>query len=203
MSVLGREDILSYLKRAKISERLIITPILDLSQVGASSVDVRLGNEFIITRRGGLPSIDPAKEASIYHEYQTKRHVNFKEKFYLHPNELILASTLEYVRLPRDLTAYVTSRSSWGRVGLVIATAVAIAPGFTGCITLELVNLGEVPLVLYPGARIAQVVIEECKGGSQYTGKYSCYTGPQYANVFEDHDMRYFSAGGGDKSLDN
>lgn len=193
MSVLGKEEIISYLNRKNISERLIITPILESSQVDGSSIDVRLGNEFIVTRRGGLSSIDPATEASTYHEYQTKRHVNFKEKFYLHPNELILAGTLEYVRLPKDLSAYVTSRSSWGRVGLVIATAVAIAPGFTGCVTLELVNLGEVPLVLYPGARVAQLVIEECKGGNQYSGKYSCHTGPQYANVFEDKDMRYFA----------
>jgi len=193
MSVLGSQEIKGFLNRDDIAERLVITPLLDSNQVGASSVDVRLGNEFIVTRRGGLPSIDPTNEASVYHQYQTKRHVNFKEKFYLHPNELVLASTLEYIRLPKDLTAYVTSRSSWGRVGLVIATAVAIAPGFTGCITLELVNLGEVPLILYPGARIAQLVIEECKGGSQYTGKYSCHTGPQYANVFNDKDMAYFA----------
>ncbi len=193
MSVLGKEGIREYLRKKKLSDRLVITPLLDHDlQVGDSSIDLRLGNDFIVTRKGNLPFVSPRQDSAglAHYHYQAKHHINFGDKFYLHPQELVLAGTLEYLRLPNKLSGFVTSRSKWGRVGLVIATAVAIAPGFAGSITLELINLGEVPLELYPGIRVAQLVLEECTGASEYTGELSCYTGPQFGNVATDADIR-------------
>ncbi len=83
---------------------------------------------------------------------------------------MALASTLEYVRMPNDLSASVTSRSKWGRLGLVIATATAVHPGFTSVVTLELVNHGGVPLVLYPGLMVAQLILFETRGAVPYVG---------------------------------
>lgn len=73
----------------------------------------------------------------------------------------MLAQTLEYIRLPSDLMAYVVGRSTWGRLGLIVATAVGIRPRFAGNLTFELRNLGETPLRLYPGQTIAQLFLHK------------------------------------------
>jgi dCTP deaminase len=148
-----------------------------------------LGNDFIVTRRGNLATLDPAKEDALEHRYQTKHFVNFRECFYLHPNELVLAGTLEHFRLPVDVAATVTSRSQWGRAGLVIATATAVHPGFCGTLTLELLNLGEVPLVLYPGTSVAQIVLYQCVGGVPYEGDMAHKPGAHFGGLAKDSKM--------------
>jgi len=86
-------------------------------------------------------------------------YVPFGESFVLHPKSFVLGSTLEWIRLPANRGGYVTARSSWGRYGLIIATATGIHPGFSGCLTLELANVGEIPIVIKPGTTIAQLFI--------------------------------------------
>ncbi len=179
MTILGKGEIISALSRHHAHERLIVTPLLDQNQIGQASIDVRLGHEFIVTRRGNLPLIDPADRQLLGRRFLAKHHVNRGDKFYLHPHELVLAATLEYVRLPLDIAGTVTTRSSWGRTGLVIATACAVHPGFTGTITLELVNLGEAPLVLYPGLLIAQLILSKCSGAEAYSGRFAYRTDPR------------------------
>jgi dCTP deaminase len=88
-------------------------------------------------------------------------HVRFGQDFILHPRSFVLGVTLEWFRLPSDLGGYVTGRSSWGRRGLVIATATGIHPGFTGCLTLELANLGDLPIAIRPGMRIGQLFLHD------------------------------------------
>lgn len=193
MSILGRQRILEIMKHRELKHRLVVTPILDSRQVGEGSIDIRLGNEFIVVRRGNLPLIDPAENVRERRAH-TKHFANFGRPFYLHPNELVLASSLEYVRLPANVSAYVTSRSRWGRVGLVIATATAVHPGFTGCITLELVNHGEVPLALYPGSSVAQLVLSEIAGAGLYSGHFAVRTGPLLGGVSKDDvDLEFWT----------
>ena len=189
MSVIGHDNLLRLLARENIEKRLIITPLLDRNlQINGASIDIRLGNDFIVTRRGNLPMLDPALQAAPEHRYQTKHFVNFREPFYLHPHELVLAGTLEHFLLPVDVAASVTSRSRWGRAGLVIATATAVHPGFCGTITLELLNLGEVPLALYPGTAVAQIVFFECIGGTVYEGDMAHKTGAHFASLSQDRN---------------
>ena len=95
----------------------------------------------------------------------------------IHPHQLILACTLEYLRLPRDLMAYVIGRSTWGRLGLIVATAVGIQPSFAGTLTLELRNLGEAPLSLYPGQAIAQLFFHSVSGAEAADQGVSQYSG--------------------------
>ena len=139
-----------------------VTPILDPDQIGDGSVDLRLGPDFIVTRRAtALPLFDPARVDEIagrVRDFQEYVRRPLGTAFYLHPGEFAIARTLEYVKLPCALHAQVLGRSSWGRLGLVIATATVIQPEFKGTITLELANVGTVPIVLYVGARIAQLV---------------------------------------------
>lgn len=186
MSVLGRSEIKKFMELSRLEDCLIVSPLLEPSQIGPGSIDIRLGNDFVVTRKGQLPSIDPARKGRWLSQYQNHHRVNIRQQFVLHPHQLVLASTLEYVKLPRTLAASVTSRSKWGRAGLVIATATAIHPGFGGTITLELVNVGEVPLILYPGLRVAQIVLFNCEGGDDYKGSFSGQTDPNFHTVEAD-----------------
>lgn len=190
------------------TDPLVITPLLDEEQVGAASIDVRIGHQFIVLQRPAVTHIDPTNMNELehnLHQTQRKLRVALNERFIIHPGQLVLAATLEYVAMPRDLAATVEGRSSWGRLGLIIATACSVAPGFKGCITLELVNDGEVPLVLYPGMRIAQLVFHKTEKEADYRrpsnltqmsnnraethAKYDCPTGPQFSRIHEDAEM--------------
>ncbi|MCX6829593.1 MAG: dCTP deaminase [candidate division Zixibacteria bacterium] len=190
--VLNTKEILARLCDKDPHRRLIITPLLEKSQVADGAVDIRLSTEFIVTRRTEFPSLDvkdAAEHAKNAWRYQTWQRINFGEKMVLHPNELVLASTFEYICLPNDIFAYVLSRSSWGRLGLVVATATAINPGYKGCLTLEMVNLGRVPLVLYPGLPVAQLILHLASPG-EFNAPYDCPTGPEPSNVYSNEKKR-------------
>jgi dCTP deaminase len=182
MSVLTKKVILSELEKGKHGKGLIITP-LEEGQIGASSVDLHLGNEFIIFRKASLPSVDIKKVEELsknIHKYQEKVRLSISDKFILHPNQLVLGTTQEYIALPSDITAIICGRSTWGRTGLMIATATQIAPIFKGCVTLELVNEGEIPLVLYTGLRVAQLLLYRTEGACSSKSRYQFQTGPEF-----------------------
>ncbi len=142
-------------------EGLVVTPILDPSQIGKASIDVRLGPDIIVSRRAtGATSFDPAdgqafREALRQRQAYVRRGIG--DPFHLQPGEFVIARTLEYVQLPAGVRAQALGRSSWGRLGLVVATATLVQPGFRGTITLELTNLGNTPMVLSVGLPIAQL----------------------------------------------
>jgi len=149
---------------------LIITPHPDfktLKNSGSASVDIRLGCWFLACRtsRAGVFNVyenqsDAPREAKLTKSY----YVPFGDGFVLHPGAFVLAVTMEWIRLPHDLAAYVIGRSSWGRHGLIIATATGVHPGFTGCLTLELSNVGEVPITIKPGTTVCQIFIHQVLG---------------------------------------
>lgn len=158
MSLLLREQLTSAMAEPSLSKRLVVTPLLDPGQVGPGSIDLRLGTEFIEPDRRTRGIIDPyAPENLSASDRET--YVPLGERLVLHPGQFVLGATLEFVRLPANLGAQVLSRSSWGRLGLLVATAVAVQPGFAGCLTLELVNAGNVPISLRPGLRVAQLQV--------------------------------------------
>jgi dCTP deaminase len=165
MSVLTKQEILRSLE----SGRLVITPLLSPKQIGLASVDLRIGTTALLARASDLSHIDPKTIA----EYQKKPFeseqrarrklervsIPFHSQLTLHTGGVVLVSTYEWIRLPADLAGVVTARSSWAREGLSIATATFINPCYSGIITLELSNLGQVPIVLYPGLRVAQIAL--------------------------------------------
>ncbi|WP_353865167.1 dCTP deaminase [Svornostia abyssi] len=171
-----------------LADRLVVTPLLAEDQIGPASVDVRLGSEFLLLRRTRGPGLDPGKhdQASV-EDLQERVVVPLGDKLWLHPQHFVLAATFEYVRLPTDLGAYVVARSSWGRLGLVVATAILVQPGFAGCLTLELVNEGDSPIALYPGLRVAQLAFHTLETASPQPyhadGKYRAPTRPQASRV--------------------
>lgn len=202
MSVLSKKPLWDRIHRSE--DPLAISPLLDPAQVQAASIDVRIGHQFIILHRAAVSHIDPSEAAllskSLYRTQQKVR-VQTKQPFVIHPRQLVLAATLEYISMPRDLAAMVEGRSSWGRLGLIIATACSVAPGFKGCITLELVNDGEVPIVLRPGMRIAQLVFFDADKEADYRdagtkasggNKYDCPTGPEFSKIHRDKETAFW-----------
>jgi dCTP deaminase len=161
------------------TDPLVITPrpkLDNFKNSGAASIDLRLGCWFALLKHARAPMLDVGSTVTenLTAEALTKLHyVRFGDKFVLHPRDFVLGSTLEWLRLPKNLAGYVTSRSSWGRRGLIIATATGVHPGFTGCLTLELFNSGEIPIALYPGMAISQFFIHTVETNSDKADRSS------------------------------
>lgn len=193
MSILSSSELTARLF-SKNDDRLIVTPLLPDFASGAS-VDLRLGNTFIVFVRNRTASFDPLEENQDPRQVQRSMQLAWGDTFVLHPAELVLAATLEYMVLPSDLSAQVLSRSSYGRLGLLSATAIQVHPHFHGCLTLELVNLGTVPLLLTPGERIAQLVVTRTTAtDAPQPSKYHCPIGPEFSKVRRDDEaliLRY------------
>ena len=150
--------------------RLAIVPRPDLASIrkrAGTSIDLRLGRWFRSFKqsksshaklwRNDLAVSETDNKAG---PLRTNEHfVRFGDEFILHPGRFVLGATMEWLRLPRVLSGYVTGKSSLGRHGLVIETAAGLHPGFSGCLTLELANVGEVPLAISPGMEICQIFL--------------------------------------------
>jgi len=148
-------------------DSLYVAPVPDIEGIknsGSASLDLRLGVWFTSLRHARQSVLDvDSSERRI-----TKSHyVRFGDQYYLHPRNFVLGITLEWLRFPSKLAGYVIGKSSWGRRGLVIATATGVHPGFTGCLTLELCNVGEIPIELKPGSRICQLFVHTVQPSSR------------------------------------
>ena len=167
-------------------ERPLITPVLDWSaqaKPGQAAIDLRLGQRFTVPRRTKLQALDALSEtrSADLARYNDRHYVWMGDFFVLHPRQFVLGETLEWLHLPSSIAAFVTSRSSWGRDGLVIATATGIHPGYSGVLTLELTNVAEIPILLYPGIAVAQLFLFEVLGGKQdelTPSSFNLSTGP-------------------------
>jgi dCTP deaminase len=199
--ILNQKQIIDRMGILDYSKKLMITPLLSHDQIGPTSVDIRLGSSLIIPRRTYVESQDvtnPEKIKMIEKRRYDRVRLKYHNKFVLHPNEIILASTFEYIVLPGDIFCTVASRSSWGRLGLIIATAAAVHPGFKGCLTLELANLSESPIALYPGLSVGQLIFHEVNiAGKEsiYAGRYYCPTEaglPAFFTRSADKEMTFW-----------
>jgi dCTP deaminase len=196
VSTLTRKEIDKRL-RSPFGSRLIVSPILSPRQIGDTSIDLRIGNQFVVFRRHTQGHIKPFETSRIeLHRFQERRVVRFGTKFVLHPGVLALAATFEYVQLPSNLEGQVEGRSSWARLGLQIAVATCVEPGFSGVITFELSNVGNMPIEIHPGVRIAQLILRTTasKVNRPYRGarKYKFPIGPQFSRLSEDEDAKAF-----------
>lgn len=141
---------------AAIAEgRLGIEPY-DPGLVQPSSIDVRLDRFFRVFNNSRYTHIDPAEQQD---DLTTLVEPDGDDPFVLHPGEFVLGSTLEVISLPDDLAARLEGKSSLGRLGLLThSTAGFVDPGFSGHITLELSNVANLPITLWPGIDRKSVV---------------------------------------------
>lgn len=194
--VLSELEILHYL----LTKDLIISPITNgKEQIGNSSVDIRLGSTFKylkVVKQTHFDIMDLNKLKNQIEDYSEDIILQPLEPFILHPKDFVLGSTLEYLKLPKFLTARLEGRSTWGRVGLQVhSTAGLIDPGFEGSLTFELHNLGKLPLPLFPGTRIGQLVfynIKESRGSykNKEGSKFHSQLGPKNSSFFNDYDYQ-------------
>lgn len=175
--VLSDVDIKRYMERGKIR----ITPQLPPEQYGSCSVDFRLGAEFSVFEHSRHPYIDLREKVAIQEIMRTVT-VNPGEPFVLQPHEFVLAITEEMLELDDDVLGRLEGRSSLGRIGIIVhGTAGLFDPGWRGKATLELSNLGRMPVALYPGMRICSFTFEQVstpvsvpyykKPGNKYAGQ--------------------------------
>jgi dCTP deaminase len=177
--VLSDKDIRRYLDLGKIR----ISPELPSDQFGSCSVDFRLGSEFSVFEHSRFPYIDLREKGAVQDIMRT---VIMKpgEPFIMQPREFALAITEETLELDDDVLGRLEGRSSLGRIGIIVhGTAGLFDPGWRGKATLELSNLGRLPVALYPGMRICSFTFEQLsspvsvpyykKHGNKYAGQTS------------------------------
>lgn len=196
MSVLSSGQIIDRLFRSdpRDPERIFIVPTPKHKDIKDASVDLMLGNYFIVTKTAKFSTLAArgknTKKAIA--SYQERVFVPFNEELVLHPGTFVLGATWQYISLPKNIYAQVFARSTWGRAGLTVATAVSVHPGFCGCLTLELVNNGNAPVTLYPGSRLAQIVFMKVDsidkdvpiGQSKYCGMIE----PSFSKLYDEFD---------------
>ena len=181
------------IKKALASGKVKITPKPDFAtQLGSCMIDLQLGNVFRVFNHSKTPYLDP-QDPKTLKDATAEVIMAHGEPFILHPGEFVLAMTREYIEMPDDLTGRLEGRSSIGRMGVVIhSTAANIECGFRGNITLELANMGRIPVMLYAGMRICSISFEELTSAAEvpyYKKKSAKYVGqkaPQASKISSD-----------------
>ena len=181
--------------RRLLDEGRIELDPFDESLIQPSSVDVRVDRFFRVFHNNRYPFIDVKQEQE---ELTELVEVQGDQPFVLHPGEFVLGSTLERVKLPDDLVARLEGKSSLGRLGLLIhSTAGFIDPGWNGHVTLELSNVANLPVTIYPEMKIGQLSFVQLTepaavpyGAGGLGSKYQGQRGPtpsRYWKNFEEN----------------
>jgi dCTP deaminase len=170
---------------------LFITPManaVELQRDGAGSIDLRLGTWFETLRQARMGHLSVKNESEQHAQLAKSVYVPFGGSYYLHPGSFVLSITLEWLRIPSCLAAYVIGKSSWGRRGLIIATATGVHPGFTGSLTLELSNVGELPVEILPGMPICQLFFHRSPNASKLVNpsQFAARRKPTIGNIALD-----------------
>jgi dCTP deaminase len=176
------------LRKELESGQLRIEPF-DANMLQPSSIDIRLDRYFRVFDNTRYTHIDPQLRQD---ELTTLVEAGGDEPFVLHPGEFVLGSTFEAVTLPDDLAGRLEGKSSLGRLGLLThSTAGFIDPGFSGHITLELSNVANLPITLWPGMKIGQLCLfqltspaEHPYGSQQAGSRYQGQRGPTPSRAY-------------------
>src|SRR5271169_5331444 len=169
--------------RKMIAEKSIVVEPIEPYQVQPASIDLRLGRHFLKIDENTLESLTLDTELP-YIQIE-------KDEIIIPPHSFLLATTVETIRIPANVTAFVEGRSSIGRIGLFIQNAGWVDPGFAGQITLELYNANSLPIRLESGRRICQLVF--CRmdrpSDAPYQGKYQGQRNATGSQVFKDTEV--------------
>lgn len=149
------------------SKKLSFSPALDIFQLRPHAVDLRLGYTFLIPKSWKITS--KGREALTIDHFDKKRPQYFDaieleqgQYFELLPGEYIIVSTLEKIKMPKDVMAVLYPRSSVNRRGLAVDLTGIIDCGYEGQLAIPVRNNTDHQVIkLYPGERFCQVVFEE------------------------------------------
>lgn len=172
------------------SKKLLIFPF-DPQLIQPSSYNLRLANKFRIFKNAQQAFLDVREPVADFMEEIT---IKDDQPIIIHPREFILGETVEYFEIPNDLVGRLEGKSSLGRLGIIIhSTAGYVDPGFRGTLTLEISNLANIPIKLYPKMKIAQMSFHymstpaETPYGSKVLGsKYQGQKGPTESKIFKE-----------------
>lgn len=181
--ILSDRDIRRYMKEGKIK----ISPCNVKEQLKTIGVDLRLGDTFKIFKITHKSHVDLAEEN--YEPDTETVQVKNGKGFVLHPDEFVLGITKEHVELPNNLMAHIDGRSSLGRLGIgVHSTAGHVDPGYKGRLTLEISNIGKLPISLNPGMRFCCLIFETLSSPAEkaYRGKYYGTKLPQTSKIGQE-----------------
>src|ERR687894_211373 len=180
------------IRRLLENGRIGIEPF-DEGLVQPSSVDVRVDRFFRVFRNSRYPFIDVKEPMEDLTELVE---IEGDEPFILHPGEFVLGSTLERVTLPDDLVARLGGKSSLGRLRLLIHSTTGFSdPGWDGHVTLELSNVANLPITIYPGMKIGQLsfvqlseAAERPYGADKLGSKYQGQRGPTPSRYWKNFE---------------
>ena len=184
--MLSDVDIKSSIKNKDIE----ISPLIE-EFIQPSSVDLRVGADFRVFENHKYSHIDPKAKQD---DLTTLVTSSIEEPFVVHPGEFVLGTTFEKVSLSNKVVARLEGKSSLGRIGLLIhSTAGFVDPGFTGYLTLELSNVANLPIKIYPEMKIGQISFyylnspsESKYGSGNYGSKYQGQEGPTPSRSHND-----------------
>lgn len=152
--ILSDRDIKKIIRDGK----LIFEPKLNTDQIGPASIDLKLGSELKVFHIAKQSLLDPKKELPV--DLMETHKIKKGERFILHPNNFVLASTKEYMKVPDNIVLRAEGKSSLARMGILVHTAGFVDPGFEGTLTLEISNQSNLAVALYPDMYICQVAVE-------------------------------------------
>ena len=187
--ILSDRDIKKIIK----NKQLIFKPKLNKNQIGPASIDLKLGpifKKFNISKQCILDT----KKKLPDKDFIITQKVKPKEPFILHPNDFVLASTKEYIKVPDNIILKVEGKSTLARMGILVHTAGFVDPGFEGTLTLEISNQSNLPVALYADMHICQIAVEyltssaEIPYNKRKKSLYSKSRGPKIAktnNLFD------------------
>lgn len=189
MAVLSKQQILERLHlEVNNPSGLVITPQIGGSELfDADSVDLRLGCHFLIQKGLKQPFYCPDKtSATSLHD---RVHVPLGEYLVLPAHQTVLGATLEFIKLPFDVSGEILTKSSVARTFIVVETAPWIHPEYRGCLTLEIANVSNTPVLLYPGRLIGQLILLKVERKEEDREKLKAtYFGPVYPEAPAFHN---------------
>lgn len=169
-------------------QSLVITPLLRRKQIfsplaDSDSIDLRLGSHFLLPQIPPLPYTYPSENSARWSHVRVQ--ISFGSYLVVPAHETVLGATLEFIKLPPDLSGEILTKSSVARTFIVIETAPWIHPSYRGCLTLEIANASNTPLILYPGRLIGQLILLEHAGEKQ-RAKETTLSGSYLAPVYPE-----------------
>jgi len=158
---------------------LVITPLLDQESFDQDSVDLRLGTHFLMPQVPPEPFMNLVGPEQISQTY-LHLHAPLGSYFVLPAHQTVLGATLEFVKMPYDISGEILTKSSIARTFITIETAPWIHPSYRGCLTLEIANVSNTAIILYPGTPIGQLVLFHAGIEAAPEKLSGSYLGPVY-----------------------